>query len=184
MRKMKLKRIIGLVLLLTGAVVAPASIRVAQADDNRAPELPSPVCDELQVPLGHKVSFHVYALGVQKYRWNGTSWVFLGPEATLFADANYRGKVGTHYGGPTWESNSGSLVVGERRAGCPADPTAIDWLLLRAVETDGPGIFSSVTYIQRVNTTGGKAPAAPGSYVGQEVRIAYTTEYYFYRAEN
>jgi hypothetical protein len=177
---MNLKRIIGLALLLTLTALAPASIH---ADDNRAPELPSPACDELQVPAGHKVSFHVYALGVQKYRWNGTSWLFLGPEATLYADANYRGKVGTHYGGPTWESNSGSLVVGERMAGCSANPTAIDWLLLRAVETDGPGIFSKVTFIQRVNTVGGRAPAESG-VVGEERRIPYTTEYYFYRAGN
>jgi hypothetical protein len=39
-----------------------------------------------------------------------------------------------------------------------------------------------VTHIQRVNTAGGIAPATPGSIVGQEARIPYTTEYLFYRA--
>jgi hypothetical protein len=64
------------------------------------------------------------------------------------------------------------------------DPTAIDWLLLRAVETSGPGVFSPVTYIQRVNTTGGKAPTTPGSFIGEVVDVPYTAEYYFYRSED
>ncbi len=51
-----------------------------------------------------------------------------------------------------------------------------------AVETDGPGIFRRVAFIQRVNTTGGTAPAAPGTTVGEEARVPYTAEYYFYRA--
>jgi hypothetical protein len=47
-----------------------------------------------------------------------------------------------------------------------------------------PGIFSRVTHIQRVNTVGGLAPATPGSQIGAEARIPYTTESYFYRAED
>ena len=39
-----------------------------------------------------------------------------------------------------------------------------------------------MTYIQRVNTVGGLAPAEPGDFVGQEVEVPYTAEYYFYRA--
>ena len=57
------------------AVLALASIQFARAsEDNRAPDLPSPLCDRLQVQPGNKVSFHVYTLGVQVSRWNGTSW--------------------------------------------------------------------------------------------------------------
>ena len=138
----------------------------------------------MQVPPGNKVAFRVYELGVQIYRWNGTNWDFVAPRALLFDDPNYRGKVCTHYGGPTWESNSGSNVVASRVAGCSPDPTAIPWLLLQTVSTDGPGIFSSVTYIQRVNTRGGLAPAAPGSSVGEMAEVPYTTEYYFYRAQD
>jgi hypothetical protein len=176
---------IGAALLGAGLWLALAPAPSARANnDNRAPELPSPLCDSLQAPPGHKVAFHTYALGVQRYRWNGASWSFVAPEANLYADANFRGKVGTHYGGPTWESNSGSNVVGRRLAGCSVDSTAIDWLLLEAVSTEGPGIFSHVTYIQRVNTVGGKAPTTPGSSIGAEARVPCTTEYYFYRAEN
>jgi hypothetical protein len=121
-------------------------------------------------------------LGVQIYRWNGASWDFVEPVARLYASANYHGEVGIHYAGPTWESNSGSKVVATRLEGCSPDPTAIPWLLLQTVSTEGPGIFSSVTYIQRVNTVGGLAPAAPGLSIGATVEVPYTAEYYFYRA--
>jgi hypothetical protein len=136
----------------------------------------------LQVRAGNKVAFHVYASGVQVYRWTGTNWAFVGPVANLFADHNYRGQVGTHYAGPTWESNSGSKVVARRLEGCSPDPSAIPWLLLETVSSDGPGIFNGVTYVQRVNTRGGLAPTTPGSFAGEEAKVPYTTEYYFYRA--
>lgn len=180
MHNMKLKRVIRLVVLLA---VALAFIPAARANNGgRSPDLSFPTCDKLQVPEGNKLAFHVYALGVQVYRWNGTSWDFVAPVANLFADDNYRGQVGNHYAGPTWESNSGSKVIAARMADCTPDATAIPWLLLKMVSTDGPGIFSSVTYVQRVNTTGGLRPTAPGSFIGAEVKVPYTTEYYFYRA--
>ncbi len=97
---------------------------------------------------------------------------------------NYRGEVATHYAGPTWESNSGSKVVATRASGCSVDATAIDLLLLEAVSNEGQGPFRRVTYIQRLNTVGGKAPTAPGSAVGMVVEVPYTAEYYFYRAGN
>ena len=51
------------------AVLILAPIQLTRAsEDNRAPELPSPLCDRLQVQPGNKVAFHVYALGVQIYR--------------------------------------------------------------------------------------------------------------------
>ena len=175
------KIIIGLVALFSFAGLALASNPVAKAgDDARQPDLP-PVCSNLQAPPGNKVSFHVYALGVQIYRWNGASWDFVAPAANLFADAGFHGQVGNHYAGPTWESNSGSKVIARRLDGCSPDLNAIPWLLLQTVSTDGPGIFRKVTYIQRVNTIGGLAPANPGSFVGAEARVPYTAEYYFYR---
>jgi hypothetical protein len=185
MRYMKTKRFIALVVLLTVAAIAPASIPVTQAsDDNQTPALPSPTCDNIQVPPGNKVAFHVYAKGAQIYKWNGIRWDFVGPVATLFANPNYSGKVGAHYAGPTWKSNSGSKVVASRLQGCTPDPKAIPWLLLKTVTTTGPGIFSSVTYVQRVNTVGGLTPTAPGSMVDEVMEVPYTTEYYFYRAED
>ena len=185
MQYVKVKQIIALVLLFAIAQLAVASVpQNAFGDSNHMPDLPSPVCDTVQVPPGNKVASHAYAVGVQIYRWNGTMWVFVEPVAGLFADTDHHGKVGMHYAGPTWESNSGSKVVATRLAACSPDATAIPWLLLQATSTDGPGVFSSVTYVQRVNTVGGVAPAAPGSSIGALAEVPYTAEYFFYRARD
>jgi hypothetical protein len=166
----------------SGGLVGPQALSAGNpGNDNRAPDLSD--YPKLQVEAGNKVSFHAYAEGVQIYRWDGTSWAFVAPEATLYADAGYHGVVGTHYAGPTWESNSGSKVVGAVLERATPDPDAIPWLKLEAKSKDGPGIFDNVTYIQRVNTVGGKAPTAPGDSVGEVVRVPYTAEYYFYRAQ-
>ena len=184
MRYTKLNRVIRLIVLL--AVVGLALPAARADEENRTPDLPSPLCDSIRVQAGNELAFHAYALGVQVYKWNGTTWAFVGPVANLYADAGYRGLVGTHYSGPTWESNSGSKVVGRRvmGTGCAPDANAIPWLKLEAVSTDGPGIFNSATFVQRVNTTGGLAPTAAGSTVGEEARVPYTAEYYFYRAQD
>jgi len=151
--------------------------------DNRAPDVPA----ALEAPGGtNKVHFHVYAVGVQIYTNDPARlvWGFKAPEAVLLA-ADGHGEIGIHYAGPTWESESGSQVVG---AVVPprvtVDTNAIPWLLLRAVSTEGPGIFERTTYIQRVNTTGGLAPATPPTATDTEVRVPYAAEYFFYRATN
>ena len=182
----KIKGVVRLLILLTivGLVLQPFSVARA-VDNTNGPELP-PQCESLQVPLGNKLAFHVYARGVQMYRWNGVTWDFVAPVASLFAEANYFGEVGNHYVGPTWESKSGSKVVGRRvpGTGCTPDQSAIAWLLLEKVSSNGPGIFGSVTYIQRVNTTGGLTPTAPGLSIGEVTEVPYTAEYYFYRAQD
>jgi len=164
---------------------APATARSAAASageesarGSRAVDLG--ICDELRAPAGSRLAFHVYAEGVQIYRWNGTSWTFVAPSARLFADAGGHGTVGIHYGGPTWESVSGGTVVGTVVDRCTADPTAIPWLSLSAVAA-GPGVFHRTTFIQRVNTVGGTAPSAPGSFTGEQASVPYTAEYFFYR---
>jgi hypothetical protein len=53
--------------------------------------------------------------------------------------------------------------------------------LLEALVSDGPGIFDGITHIQRVNTVGGIAPADPGDFVGDQARVPYTADYFFYR---
>ena len=183
MNIMKFKQIIALAIMLSVVTLGHASVTLAVSVDGSipAPVLPAG-CEALAAPAGHEVAFRVYAVGVQIYRWNGTSWALVAPEANLFASPNYRGLVGTHYGGPTWESNSGSMVVSSATTAvpCTPDPTAIPWLRLTATSSNGPGVLDGVKYIQRVNTVGGLRPA-PGTTVGQEARIPYTTEYYFYK---
>ena len=137
-------------------------------------------CDEIRVPAGNILVLHAYAKGVQMYEWNGT-WAPRGPSATLYADADHTGVIGTHFGGPTWKSNSGSFVVGQLNKPCEVGPADIPWLLLDGIRSKGPGIFDGITSIQRVNTAGGRAPTAPGSQ-GEVRSVPYTAEYYFYRA--
>ena len=71
--------------------------------------------------------------------------------------------------GPRWSRST-------RRRG------AIPWLLLRASSTTGTGVFTNVTYVQRLNTTGGVAPATGcgASTSGTDTSVAYTADYYFY----
>ena len=159
------------------ALVATAGAQ--PGNDNRAPDLGD--CEDLRVPAGNKVAVHAYAIGVQIYLWTGTSWSFVGPEAVLYHGDEEVGEFGIHYAGPTWESASGSTVVGTVLERCTPDPDATPWLLLEASSSQGRGIFQRVTYIQRVNTVGGTAPTDPGDFVGEEVEVPYTAEYYFYR---
>lgn len=174
----------GLRILLLAGLSFAVSAQAEQGGgvDQQAPDLPTPLCDSVEVPAGNRLLAHVYALGVQIYQWNGSAWVFLGPEAELFADADYHGSVGSHYAGPTWEASDGSVVVAARAAGCTPDPEAIAWLRLGATSTSEHGRFARVTQIQRVNTVGGLAPVEPGHDVGEEAHVPYTAEYYLYRA--
>ncbi len=171
--------------LCAGLWLSLTSISVAQGNENYRTQNSLPAaCSNLEVPAGNVAASHVYAVGVQRYRWNGDAWVFVEPVATLYADAKYHEKVGTHYAGPAWEFNNGSKVVAARLEGCSPTPAAIPWLLLEITTTSGPGIFTSMTYIQRVNTVGGLAPTTPGASVGALADVPYTAEYYFYRAKN
>jgi uncharacterized protein DUF3455 len=133
--------------------------------------------------MNHKVHFRGFGRGVQIYTWNGSNWGTAAPDGTLFdAEGNV---VAMHFQGPTWESNCGSKVVGTVVPPAVAvDSDAIPWLLLRAVRTERHGIFANTTYIRRVNTIGGKAPVAEGSFIGQVARVPYAADYFFYRQAN
>lgn len=168
-------------LTLFGLIVA-APADATRALDDRTPNLGS--CQRLRVEAGNRVALHAYAEGVQIYQWTGTSWLFIAPEAQLFPDDDAQTQAfGIHYAGPTWESASGSSVRGTVLDRCTPDPSAIPWLLLGVVTSDGPGIFEGTTFIQRLNTTGGNAPSSAGGFVGEEARVPYTADYYFYKAQ-
>lgn len=160
-------------------------VAAAGANDSISDRRAAPLsaCETLFMPANSVLAFHAYATGVQIYRWNGTSWSFVAPAAALYSDAGLNGGVGIHYAGPTWESVSGGKVVGAVVDRCTADQSAIPWLSLSATPDDGPGIFHDVTFIQRVNTTGGLAPSYAGSQIGEIVRVPYTAEYLFFRAQ-
>ncbi|HZI60979.1 MAG TPA: DUF3455 domain-containing protein [Pyrinomonadaceae bacterium] len=184
MHYITIKSVIRLLVLLTvsGVAFLPTSA-VAMFGNDNGPELPEG-CSSITVEAGHKLAFHTYAKGVQIYRWNGASWTFVAPEATLYAEPGYFGEVGIHGMGPHWTSKSGSRVEAARvlGTGCRPDPTAIEWILLKQTKATGPGIFGNITFIQRTNTTGGLAPTDQGA-LNELRQVPYTAEYYFYRAD-
>jgi Protein of unknown function (DUF3455) len=149
------------------------------------PLLPS---STLAVPAGNELDFFYDAVGVQIYGCQATTtgfaWVFQAPEATLFGRHGH--VAGKHFAGPTWEANDVSLVVGAKVAAFTVDATSIPWLLLQAKSHSGDGRMSEVTYIQRLETTGGIAPTTgcDASHLGEVARVGYTATYFFYEAEN
>ncbi len=173
-------RVVGslsVVVLLSGWAGSPAV---------SPPEVPR----ELRPPGDQVMVLEALARGVQIYECSASQdqsesskseWAFKGPEAELF-DRSDR-KIGKHYGGPTWESTDGSVVVGEVKSRDEGpDPRAIPWLLLTAKSNSGTGVLSQVKSIQRVKTVGGMAPSSPcGRENAKQVfRVPYKASYYFY----
>jgi hypothetical protein len=174
-KKINKKTIIGALALLLGS-----GLSAFAGNDNRAPEVPAQIAVDATT---NKVHFHGFGVGVQIYTWDGSAWTGPVPEATLFD--NEGNVVAIHFAGPTWESNSGSEVRGAViQPTVTVNTNAIPWVRLRAVSSEGPGIFDGTTFIQRVNTTGGRAPSVNGTVVGQVARIPYTADYFFYRRSN
>jgi hypothetical protein len=141
----------------------------------------------LKPPSDQHLAFRGHATGSQIYvcqsSANGNpqfAWGLSGPEATLTDD---NGKeIAKHFAGPTWQSNDGSLVKGKVISQAAQDPNSIAWLMLTAVDHSGTGIMSNVSTIQRINTSGGKAPSGgcDAEHQGENLRVDYTADYYFY----
>jgi len=92
-----------------------------------------------------------------------------------------------HFVGPTWQAKDRGSVKAARADGVTVDPSDIPWLLLKATSaTAGPDgdRLAGTTYIQRLATHGGIAPAAGqcnATRVGEVVEVPYTAEYYFWK---
>ena len=168
-------------LIIAQVGVACSSQKVAIA--------PPSTPDNLKVPTGQTLLLKGSATGVQIYeckakvdKANQFEWTLKAPEADLFDKGK---KIIKHYGGPTWEALDGSKVIGSVKAKADAPTTdTIPWLLLQAKSNEGNGSLSKVTYIQRVETTGGKAPTqgCNQASVGKLSRVNYTADYFFYNA--
>lgn len=149
---------------------------------------PAGISAALRAPAGEEARFVLQAQGVQIYACkpkpgdaNAYQWTFVAPEATLTESG---GSVGTHGAGPIWESTSDrSSVSGTVKQRQDGGAGNIPWLLLSGASTEGAGKFAGVTSIQRVATKGGVEPteACDASKLGQEARVPYTADYYFYK---
>lgn len=122
-------------------------------------------CDDLGAPEGSTLVFHAYAEGVQIYQWDGTTWAFRGPSANLYADAAGTATIGTHYAGPTWKSNSGSLVVGRLNTPCEVGPADIPGSSSTESGAKGPA-SSTGSRPSSASTRSGEGPPLPqGAWV-------------------
>lgn len=134
------------------------------------------------------LAFAFNAQGVQRYTCvastTGTTWTFIAPDADLFAPDPHQ-QVMHHFAGPTWVYKDSSSVLGAKVAAATVEPTAIPWLLLNVTSHGGEdGRMTDVTQIQRLQTTGGLAPATgcDADHVGAESDVLYTARYFFYRS--
>lgn len=147
---------------------------------------PAKVPEAIDPPAEVTLAFALSASGTQNYACTAgksgeaPSWTLEGPHALLNAGAEL---AGVHFAGPSWQALDGSLVKGAKLAGADAPkPKAVPWLLLSATPS-GAGSFGNITHIQRLETSGGVAPATgcDAAHVGAKVLVPYKTNYYFYR---
>jgi hypothetical protein len=197
-------RFIAPVVFLAGLAVSPAA---AQPETSI---VPPPVPANLQVPAGHTLFLGARAVGTQNYMCltagkRAVAWRFIGPQATLFADdeSGLPQQVTTHFlsanpdeallARPTWQHSIDTSRVWGRVIASSTDsayvaPGAIPWLLLERAGSElgptGGSFLAQTTFIQRVNTSGGVAPAVGCTNdddIGRIVLVPYTTDYFFYR---
>lgn len=165
-----------------------AAAGVAQADHHMVPSA-------VAVPDGNVVMMKTLAMGQITYECmekkdapGSYAWTFKIPHAYLFDTSNTQ--VGRYYGSPkgaTWESNDGSKVVGKQLAVTPNTATAgsIPLQLVQQNGYEGNGAMNKVTYIQRLATVGGTAPAkaCAAENAGKKELVSYQADYILWMAK-
>jgi hypothetical protein len=144
----------------------------------------------VQVPAGHKVAMETVGAGSITYECRTKAnmaseyeWFFVGPDARLMDRSGKQ--VGRYYGPPaTWENSDGSKVTATQVAVSPAAAGSIPMQLVKANPATGSGDMTGVTYIQRVSTQGGVAPAMAcgATNLGTRQVVQYQADYIFYKA--
>jgi hypothetical protein len=146
--------------------------------------------DAVKVPAGHKVAWETVGVGEITYECRAKAgaagqfeWVFVGPDAKLMDRAGKQ--VGKYYGPPaTWEAMDGSKFTGAQVAVAPAPAGNIPLQLVKANPVMGMGALQGVTYVQRVATVGGVAPAMAcgAGNTGSKQIVQYRADYILYKA--
>lgn len=168
---------------------------------------PPPVPSGLEVEAGNTAFLIGHAVGTQNYvcapAGNGVAWTLFTPQATLFDDED--AQLTTHFFSPNpqendtvraaWQHSGDSSTVWGKVLVPSMDPAfvapnAIPWLLIQmAGVKDGPtggNTLSKTTFIQRVNTAGGVAPATGCDKprdLGKKAFVPYAADYVFYAAD-
>lgn len=146
--------------------------------------------DGVKVPAGNRVAMQTVGVGEITYECRPKKemagqfeWVFVGPDAVLNDRSGTR--VGKYFGPPaTWESQDGSKLTGTQVAIAPNGAGNIPHQLVKANPAVGSGAMTGVTYIQRVATVGGVAPAmaCDSSKSGAKQKVHYQADYIFWKA--
>jgi Protein of unknown function (DUF3455) len=174
---MKQLSMIAAAITLSACASTPMMMKV----DNAA--LPEPV----RVPADQKLMMSTTGVGEITYECRekkdvagAHEWAFVAPVATLYSGD--KKAVGKYYAGPTWEANDGSKVTGKQLAVSPAAPGNIPLQLVKTDPAMGAGAMTGVSYIQRLNTKGGVAPAmaCDATSKGKRQQVAYEADYVFY----
>lgn len=144
------------------------------------------VPEPVRVPAGHTLALETVGVGEITYecraRDGGHGWVFAGPEAELRGRDGKR--LGRYFGPPaTWQADDGSAVTGQQLAVAPGGDGNIPLQLVQASPATGKGLMQGVSYIQRLATRGGVAPARPcgAGQVGQKETVRYQSDYLFWK---
>ena len=150
---------------------------------------PANVPAAIAVPSGNTPVFTLKGSGLLNYECRAKAdapgtfdWALASPDAVL-KDKN-DALVGKYYGGPTWEHADGSKITGKQLAIAPAPtPGNIPWQLVQAAPTSGAGTMSGITYVQRINTMAGVAPAEPctAATAASKKQVRYSADYVFYK---
>jgi hypothetical protein len=178
---------------LTALLALPLAIGACSSPGRVGPSLAQARADvpaAIAVPTGSKLVVTLKGSGLQNYECRakagaagGYDWTFVAPEAALRDKGD--AVVGRHYGGPTWEYGDDSKVTGKVLADVPAPAAGnIPWLLLQGTASPQAGVLNGITYIQRINTSGGTAPsdACNASLAGTKKGVRYAADYLFYRS--
>jgi hypothetical protein len=135
-------------------------------------------------PAGNVLTSVFKAKGVQVYGCTAGAWALIEPAASLTGITldPVRPATAIHFRGPSWQSDSdGTLVEGMAPVSAPsATPNSIPQLLITAKTTRGTGVFGGVTFIQRLATTGGIAPARACT-AGETAAVSYRADYRFFK---
>jgi len=150
-----------------------------------APTRPSlGLFSRIKAPTEVDPVLELVAVGVQIFRCEqdkeGFHWVFRLPEAEL-RDA--RGQVVGHHGANySFEHADGSRLIGTIVGyDSPSSDDSLRWLLLRT-QSYGQGEFDKMTYVQRVETSGGLPPArCSAEQLNQILRVPFSAKFIFYR---
>jgi hypothetical protein len=191
----------------TGTDASEASLVTDGGADGTCPAAWSmaPTVAPSITPDSGTVVLHALGNGTQNYACIGTpidggadagdagatfAWTLVTPNATL-TDCN-GAIIGHHFASdagataPEWLEVDNSYIIGHKIAAYTPDggSGSIPWLLLQATGHDGTdaGVLSNVTYVQRLDTDGGLAPATGCDFdsSGTTTNVGYQADYYFF----